>query len=248
VQKVNLPFLAALTRAEHSVKIVDETFAPDDVDEEVDLVGITVMTDLARRAYQIADTYRQHGVKVVMASIHPTVLPHEALEHADAVVIGEAEEVCPKLLSDAASGAMQKLYRGNKMSNLNRRPMPRRDLYPKPKQKGYTPIAVGIETARGCPYDCEFCSIGPVMGRQYRSRPIPEVIGLACLGDHRFHNPGWSCMHCHSCCSDFQGEGVGLPVGLAVRYPVLERHDIISGSSGSKSLSSRKYRRAKWGV
>jgi radical SAM superfamily enzyme YgiQ (UPF0313 family) len=176
VQKVNLPFLAALTPAEDSVRIVDEAFAPDDFDEEADLVGITVMTDLARRAYQIADLYQQRGIKVVMGGIHPTVLPDEALRHADAVVVGEAEEVWPKLLSDAASGAMQKLYRGNKMANLNRRPIPRRDLYPKPKQKGYTPIAVGIETARGCPYDCEFCSIGPVMGRQYRSRPIPEVI------------------------------------------------------------------------
>ncbi len=176
VQKVNLPLLAALTPPEYSVKIVDEAFAPDDIDEEVDLVGITVMTDLALRAYQIADIYRQRGVKVVMGGIHPTVLPDEALQHADAAVLGEAEEIWPKLLSDAASGAMQKLYRGNKIANLNGRPMPRRDLYPKPIHKGYTPIAVGIETARGCPYDCEFCSIGSVMGRQYRSRPIPEVI------------------------------------------------------------------------
>jgi len=176
VQKVNLPLLAALTPAEHTVKIVDEAFAPDDIDEEVDLVGITVMTDLALRAYQIADTYRQRGVKVVMGGIHPTVLPEEALQHADAVVIGEAEEVWPKLLSDAASGVMQKLYRGNKIAYLNGRPSPRRGLYPKPTHRGYTPIAFGIETARGCPYDCEFCSIGSVMGRQYRSRPIPEVI------------------------------------------------------------------------
>jgi radical SAM superfamily enzyme YgiQ (UPF0313 family) len=176
VQKVNLPLLAALTPPEHSVKIVDEAFAPDDINEEAQLVGITVMTDLALRAYQIADTYRQRGVKVVMGGIHPTVLPGEALQHADAVVIAEAEDVWPKLLSDAASGEMQKLYCANKIANLNRRPMPRRDLYPNPTHKGYTPIAFGIETARGCPYDCEFCSIGSVMGRQYRPRPVPEVI------------------------------------------------------------------------
>jgi radical SAM superfamily enzyme YgiQ (UPF0313 family) len=176
VQKVNLPLLAALTPPEHSVKIVDEAFAPDDIDEEVDLAGITVMTDLALKAYQIADTYRRRGVKVVMGGIHPTVLPGEALRHADAVVLGEAEEVWPKLLSDLASGEMQKLYCANKMTHLNGMPLPRRDLYPKPVHKGYTPIAVGIETARGCPYDCEFCSIGSVMGRQYRARPVPEVI------------------------------------------------------------------------
>jgi radical SAM superfamily enzyme YgiQ (UPF0313 family) len=176
VQKVNLPLLAALTPPEHSAKIVDEAFAPDDIDEEADLVGITVMTDLARRAYEIADTYRQRHVKVVMGGIHATVRPGEALRHADAVVIGEAEEAWPKVLWDAASGEMQKLYCGNKLANLHGMPIPRRDLYPRPVHKGYTPIANGIETARGCPYDCEFCSIGPVMGRQYRARPIPEVI------------------------------------------------------------------------
>jgi radical SAM superfamily enzyme YgiQ (UPF0313 family) len=176
IQKVNLPLLAALTPPEHSVRIVDEAFAPDDINEEVDLVGITVMTDLVLRAYQIADIYRQRGVKVVMGGIHATVLPGEALQHADAVVIGEAEEVWPKLLLDAASGEMNKLYCAKRITSLSGMPVPRRDLYPKPKQRGYTPIAIGIETARGCPYDCEFCSIGSVMGRQYHSRPIPEVI------------------------------------------------------------------------
>jgi radical SAM superfamily enzyme YgiQ (UPF0313 family) len=176
IQKVNLPLLAALTPPEHEVKIVDEAFAADDIDEAVDLVGITVMTDLALRAYQIADTYRQRGVKVVMGGIHATVLTGEAFQHADAVVISEAEEVWPKLLSDAASGEMQKIYCANKITHLNGMPIPRRDLYPKPKQRGYTPNAIAIETARGCPYDCEFCSIGSVMGRQYRARPVPEVI------------------------------------------------------------------------
>ena len=176
IQKVNLPLLAALTPPEHEIIIVDEAFALDDTNEEVDLVGITVMTDLALRAYQIADTYRQRGVRVVMGGIHATVLPSEALQHADAVVIGEAEEVWTRLLFDAASGEMKKLYCANKTLDLNEIPKLRRDLYPKPKHKGYTPIAIGIETARGCPYDCEFCSIGSVMGRQYRARPIPKVI------------------------------------------------------------------------
>jgi radical SAM superfamily enzyme YgiQ (UPF0313 family) len=177
IQKVNLPLLAALTPSGHTVKIVDEAFVADDISEEVDLVGITVMTDLALRAYQIADSYRQQGVKVVMGGVHPTILPSEALQHADAVVIGEAEEVWSKLLSGAVSGKMQKLYCANKGTDLNRIPIPRRDLYPKARHKGYTPLAFGIETARGCPYDCEFCSIGSVMGRQYRPRPIQDVIG-----------------------------------------------------------------------
>jgi radical SAM superfamily enzyme YgiQ (UPF0313 family) len=176
IQKANLPLLAALTPAEHTVTIVDEAFDADDSGEEVDLVGITVMTELALRAYQIADAYRERGVKVVMGGIHATVLPDEALQHADAVVAGEAETVWPKLLLDAASGNMQKLYRAGTAANLAGMPVPRRDLYPKRTSGSYIPLTTGIETGRGCPYNCEFCSIGPIMGRQYRMRPTSEVI------------------------------------------------------------------------
>src|SRR5664279_234005 len=80
LQRVNLPLLAALTPPGHTVTIVEESFAPDDIHQEVDLVGITVLTELALRAYQIGDAYRKKGVKVVMGGIHPTILPDEALE------------------------------------------------------------------------------------------------------------------------------------------------------------------------
>jgi radical SAM superfamily enzyme YgiQ (UPF0313 family) len=176
LQRVNLPLLAALTPPGHTVTIVDEAFAPDDMDQEVDLVGITVMTDLALRAYHIADTYRHKAVKVVLGGIHPTVLPDEALEHADAVVVGEAEGLWPRLLSDAASGQMQRLYRAAKMTDLKGLPRPRRDLLPGFKYTGNAPIPIGVETSRGCPYDCEFCSIGQTLGHHYRVRPVQEVI------------------------------------------------------------------------
>ncbi|MGZ6240417.1 MAG: B12-binding domain-containing radical SAM protein [Syntrophales bacterium] len=176
LQRVNLPLLAALAPPGHAITIVDEAFAPDDTNQAVDLVGITVMTDLVLRAYDIADAYRRKGVKVVMGGIHPTVLPDEALEHADAVVVGEAEGIWPRLLSDAASGQMQRLYRAGKMTDLQGLPKPRRDLSPRTKGKGYIPIPIGVETSRGCPYDCEFCSIGQTLGQQYRVRPVQEVI------------------------------------------------------------------------
>jgi len=176
LQRVNLPLLAALTPPSHTMTIVDESFAPDDINQDVDLVGITVMTDIALRAYKIADIYRQKAVKVVMGGIHPTVLPDEALEHADAVVVGEAEGIWPRLVSDAASGQMQRLYRAGQMTDLKGLPKPRRDLLPRITYEGYTPIPIGVETSRGCPYDCEFCSIGQTMGRQYRVRPVQEVI------------------------------------------------------------------------
>jgi len=176
LQRVNLPLLAALTPPGHTITIVEEAFAPDDINQDVDLVGITVLTELALRAYRIADTYRQKAVKVVMGGIHPTVLPDEALEHADAVVVGEAEGVWPRLVSDAASGQMQRIYRAGKMTDLKGLPKPRRDLLPGTRYQGYTRIPIGVETSRGCPYDCEFCCIGQTLGQQYRVRPVQEVI------------------------------------------------------------------------
>jgi radical SAM superfamily enzyme YgiQ (UPF0313 family) len=176
LQRVNLPLLAALTPPGHTVTIVDEAFGPDDTNQDVDLVGITVMTDVVPRAYDIAAAYRRKGVKVVMGGIHPTVLPDEALEHADSVVVGEAEDSWPRLLSDAASGQMQRIYRSGKMTDLQGLPKPRRDLFPGSKDKGYIPIPIGVETSRGCPNDCEFCSIGRTLGAQYRVRPVLEVL------------------------------------------------------------------------
>ncbi|MCX5905691.1 MAG: radical SAM protein [Deltaproteobacteria bacterium] len=176
LQRVNLPLLAALTPSGHTITIVEEAFAPDDINQDVDSVGITVLTELAPRAYRIADSYRQKAVKVVMGGIHPTVLPDEALEHSDAVVVGEAEGVWPRPLSDAASGQMQRIYRAGKMTDLQGLPKPRRDLFPGTKGKGYFPIPIGVETSRGCPYDCEFCCIGQTLGQQYRVRPVQEVI------------------------------------------------------------------------
>ena len=176
LQRVNLPLLAALTPPGHTITIVEEAFAADDIDQDVDLVGITVLTELVPRAYQIGDIYRQKGVKVVMGGIHPTVLPEEALEHADAVVVGEAEGIWPQLVADAAAGRLQRIYRAGRMTDLNGLPTPRRELFPVTKGKGYIPIPVGVETSRGCPYDCEFCCIGQTLGSQYRVRPVQEVI------------------------------------------------------------------------
>lgn len=176
LQRVNLPLLAALTPPGHTITIVEEAIETDDINQEVDLVGITVLTEYALRAYQIGDAYRKKGVKVVMGGIHPTIVPDEALEHADAVVVGEAEGIWAKVVADAASGQMQRIYRADKTTALEGLPIPRRDLLPGSHYQGRVPMPIGVETSRGCPYDCEFCCIGQSLGSQYRVRPVHEVI------------------------------------------------------------------------
>jgi radical SAM superfamily enzyme YgiQ (UPF0313 family) len=176
LQRLCLPLLAALAPPGHEIKIVDESFCPDNPDEDVDLVGITVITELAAYAYRLAQAYRQKGVKVVMGGIHPTVLPEEALQYADSVVIGEGEEVWPRLVNDAASGRLQRIYRSEKTANMRGLPLPLRDLYPAPNNRGFAPLAYSVETGRGCPFDCDFCSVGTISGRHYRTRPVGDII------------------------------------------------------------------------
>lgn len=176
LQRVNLPLLAALTPPGHTVTIVEEAFAADEIDQDVDLVGITVLTELALRAYEIGDAYRKRGVKVVMGGIHPTILPEEALEHADAVVVGEAEGVWGQLVEDAELNQMKRIYQSDTAANLNCLPKPQRDLLPGSHYQGQIPMPIGVETSRGCPYDCEFCCIGQTLGQRYRVRPVQEVI------------------------------------------------------------------------
>ncbi len=176
VRRLNLPLLAGLTPPGHDVEIVDESFAASDHRAGPDLVGITVMTELARRAYFLGDHYRALGAKVVMGGVHATVMPQEALEHADAVVRGEAESLWPGLLADAAAGRLGRCYANGGGRPLAGSPRPRWDLYPAPERHGYTPLATGIETTRGCPYGCEFCSVSSVFGSRMRVRPVDEVM------------------------------------------------------------------------
>jgi radical SAM superfamily enzyme YgiQ (UPF0313 family) len=174
VESAALQLLAAITPAEHEVAIVQEHLG-DRVnfdDKHVDLVGITAMTIQSRRAYEIADGYRRAGKTVVLGGIHPSVLPDEALQHADAVVVGEAEPVWPQVLADAANHSLRGIYRGQEYADLGLLPNYRRALFPK-----RSTFSLGsVQAARGCPYDCSFCSATLFAGRKYRFRPVGNVI------------------------------------------------------------------------
>jgi radical SAM superfamily enzyme YgiQ (UPF0313 family) len=168
---LHLAILAAYCPPDAEVRIIDECIEPLDFEADADIVGITAMTCLAPVAYRIADRYRQRGKTVVLGGIHPTLLPEEAAAHADAVAVGEGELVWPQILEDFRRGCLQRIYRADgwlKMENLRR---PRRDLL---KPGGY--VLHTVQSSRGCPYDCNFCSVSTTLGRAFRYRPVEEVV------------------------------------------------------------------------
>lgn len=163
-----LGIIAALTPDSWEVALIDENFDLFKY-QEANLVGLTAFTAAAPRVYEIARTYREQGVPTVMGGIHASMLPEEALRYVDAVVIGEAESVWPQLITDFAAGRMQQIYRG-KWLDLTGMVQPRRELF-------HPEYAFGtIQTSRGCPMDCAFCSVTVFNGRRYRQRPVEEVL------------------------------------------------------------------------
>jgi len=167
-----LTTLAALTGNDWDISVVDENVETLDFSLLPDLAAISIMTPLAKRGYEIADTYREKGVPVVLGGIHPTMMKDEAKTHADAVVLGEAEGVWPQVLSDLKLGDLKPFYRATNFCSLDRLRIPRRDLLDK---DAYFFVNT-IQTTRGCPFDCEFCSVTSFYGRTYRVRPVEDVI------------------------------------------------------------------------
>jgi radical SAM superfamily enzyme YgiQ (UPF0313 family) len=165
---------------------VERTFFDDrleaiDYDRPTDLVALSIETYTARRAYQIASEYRRRGVPVVMGGFHATLCPEEVGRYADSVVVGEAEEVFPRLLDDYRHGTPQRLYRAE------RRPdpsvvAPDRSLF---RGKGYLPLRL-VEFARGCRFRCEFCAVQTFHGATQTHRNVEAVLEEL----HRVKRPG----------------------------------------------------------
>ena len=166
---LSLAYVAAVTPPDWDVKILDENFGPAEL-EDADLVGITAFTSSIGRAYEIAADYRLRKIPVVMGGIHASMLPEEVLERVDAVVVGEVEGIWAKVLEDFGAGKLTGIYRGPVVDLEHFDLLPRRDLL----DPAY--LWNSVQTSRGCPFECNFCSVSRYLGRAYRQRPAEAVL------------------------------------------------------------------------
>ncbi|TLY38002.1 MAG: radical SAM protein [Nitrospirae bacterium] len=170
--KLSLPVIAAYTPENWDIEIQDEAVRDIDLDYPADLVGISIMICYAPRAYELAAEFRKRGVKVVLGGVHPTYCADEALQHADAIVTGEAEDSWPRVIADFEKGQMQRHYKMESFPSLENFKNPRVDLL---ANDAYMTRECTF-TTRGCHFDCEFCSVSPFNGKSTRRRPVSEVI------------------------------------------------------------------------
>lgn len=169
---LSLAALAAVTPEQWQVAFHDDAIRPAPVAPDADLIALTAMTAQATRAYELADAYRSQGKTVVMGGFHASNLPDEALQHVDSVVVGEGELAWPRLLADFQDRQLQPQYRADGLLDPQLIPPARRTIF---KGSGHF-FTNTIQTSRGCPFDCEFCSVTAFYGRKYRKRPVEQVL------------------------------------------------------------------------
>lgn len=180
---ITLPYLKALTPPDHDVSFVDELFYDVDLERECDIVGITAMGPQIKRAYDLADHFRQRGCRVVLGGTWVTLTPEQSLLHADAVVAGEAEAVWPQLLADFSEGRTRGIYRAGAWHSL--RDLPCIDYttlpllnYPAFKSSWLYRMYFHwpVVFSRGCPHPCAYCAVQTYYQRSFRTRPVGEVM------------------------------------------------------------------------
>ena len=153
-------------------KIYDETIEKIPLDLEADIIVMTSITGTSQRCYAYADYFRQRGITVVLGGVHPSLMPEEASQHADVVMVGFAEQTFPQMLLDFKNGRLKRMYIQDKEFNLDNKVIPRRELLQKDK---YITTAT-VEVVRGCSLPCTFCAYPTAFGRKIYKRPIKEVL------------------------------------------------------------------------
>ena len=170
--KLSLPVIAGYTPPDWDVTLIDEAVEEITGEEPCDLVGISIMTCYAPRAYELSEIFRKRGKTVVLGGVHPTYCPEEALQNCDAIVCGEAEDLWPQVIKDFEDGSLRRMYRMDQFPSLEQYRSPRVELL---SPDSYMTRHCTF-TTRGCHFDCEFCSVSPFNGKTTRRRPVPEVI------------------------------------------------------------------------
>ncbi|MEN8234951.1 MAG: radical SAM protein [Actinomycetota bacterium] len=163
--------LAALTDDRHDI----DYYEVDDIAEmdplpDCDLAAFSTYTAQVKECYDLIDRFRDAGIRTVIGGLHATVLPDEALEHADAAVVGEGEPVWRRLVADAEAGKLQKVYRSDELYDLADAPVPRYDLLDPDRYNRLT-----VQTQRGCPWHCEFCASSILLTPRYEMKPVAKV-------------------------------------------------------------------------
>lgn len=194
--QLSMPYLAAYVRPPHQVFHIDEYNQTVEFDLPVDLVGITCNTPNSTHVYRIANEFRRRGRAVVLGGPHVTLLPEEAKEYADSIVMGEAEETWPAVLADIENGKLESIYKTNHPPSLKNIPLARRDLIHRRGLFESTVIAT-----RGCPHSCNYCNLRQIYNPSIRFRPVEEVLAeirtlrasfFTFWDDQLFMNPGYA--------------------------------------------------------
>lgn len=169
---ITLPLLAALIPGEE-VKIYDETAEPIPLNLEADVIAMTCITGTAERCYKFADYFRSRGIKVLIGGVHPTLMPEEAAQHADSVLIGLGDRTFVQAIEDVKNGTLKEFYKDEiSCPSIAGRPIPRKDLLRKDK---YITLNT-VECVRGCNHSCSFCAYPAAFGQHVLTRPVEDVI------------------------------------------------------------------------
>ncbi|KAB3530514.1 B12-binding domain-containing radical SAM protein [Alkaliphilus serpentinus] len=180
MEPLTIAVLKSLTPSDIETVFYDDRVELIDYDDPTDLVVITVETYTARRSYEISKAFRERGAKVILGGYHTTLMPEEAMEHADAIMMGNAEDVWQGMLADFQRNQLKKSYTGQvSFSPL----LPDKSIF---QGKSYLPVSL-VETGRGCFNQCNFCAIAGYYNCQYYARPHEHIIRDIQQSKHKYH-------------------------------------------------------------